>query len=117
VYHGDENHPQAILEKGITPRGDSMDLLLHVLDNSNPPSGYVSTSTSADAAYAYGPYVYVIRTPSNAIDVNAALGHKSPYPAQLEFAIPGSIAGDEIRGVTFPEARVSSLNPNYRARK
>ena len=69
VYHGDENHPQAILEKGITPRGDSMDLLLHVLDNSNPPSGYVSTSTSADAAYAYGPYVYVIRTPSNAIDV------------------------------------------------
>ena len=49
----------------------------------------------------------------NAIDVNAALGPASPFPGELEMAIPGLISGTEIRAVTMPAPGVSILNPGY----
>jgi hypothetical protein len=94
-----------------------MDLLKHADDNEKPPSAYVSTTTSPDVAAMFGSNIYVIRTPDNAIDVNATLGPLTPQRKLLEFAIPGPIYGHEVRGVTDPKRGKSWLNPNYIPRK
>ncbi|WP_434362361.1 enterotoxin A family protein [Parasalinivibrio latis] len=96
---------------GFEARGDSTDLLAHALDNTSPPNNYVSTSKSADVASSFNENVYVVR-PQNGVDVNATLGSQSPFPDELEIAIPGGVEPSDIRAVT--QGNVSILNPEYK---
>jgi hypothetical protein len=41
TFRGDTRSPDVIFNEGFQPRGDSTDLFLHALDNTNPPSIYV----------------------------------------------------------------------------
>ena len=100
-----------IVANGFQPRGTSTDLQAHALDNTSPPSIYVSTSKSADVASDFADNVYVVR-PRNGINVNATLGSRRPFPDELEIAIPGGVAPSDIRAVT--QGNVSILNPGYK---
>ena len=113
TFRGDTRSPDVIFNEGFAPRGDSTDLLAHALDNTNPPSAFVATSKSFDAATDFGNNIYVVR-PVNGIDVNAVLGAKSPYPWEQEIAIPGGVAPGDIRGLTQVDQGVSILNPNWK---
>src|SRR5690606_10084474 len=79
TYRGDTRSPEVIFREGFQPRGNSADLFLHALDNTNPPSIYVSTSRSFGAAADFADNVYVVR-PVGGIDVNRALGPRSEPP-------------------------------------
>jgi hypothetical protein len=87
--------------------------MAHALDNSAPPSAFIPTSKSFSVASDFSSNVYVIR-PKGGIDINAVLGPKSPFPDELEVAIPFRIAPRDIRAVTLPEKGVSILNPNWK---
>nr|WP_242281390.1 enterotoxin A family protein [Pantoea deleyi] len=45
-------------------------------------------------------FVYAIRPQKNAIDVNKTLGKNTPFPDELEMAVPGTISNKDILGVT-----------------
>jgi len=79
TFRGDSRTPDEIFLNGFGPRGTSTDLQAHALDNTLPPSMYVSTSKSADVAVNFASNVYIIK-PKNGIDVNATLGSRSPFP-------------------------------------
>ena len=111
TFRGDTRPPEVIFEEGFAARGTGTDLLSHALDNS--PSAFVSTSSSADVAAGFADNVYVIR-PVNGINVNEVLGRLSPYPSELEIAIPGRILPTDIRGVTLLKQGLSILNPNWK---
>ncbi|HEY5723948.1 MAG TPA: LysM peptidoglycan-binding domain-containing protein [Allosphingosinicella sp.] len=115
VYRGDSRLESEIFRDGFSPRGTSTDLLAHAWDSQYPPSAYIPTSTTYRKATEYGDHVYVIRPP-NGIDVNRALGLKSPYPADHEIAVLGKIQPQDIRAVTLPSQGISILNPGYRPR-
>ena len=110
TYRGESRGPQEIFNEGFTARGTSSDLYLHALNNTNPPSMYISTSKSCSVASDFNDNVYVVR-PANGIDVNKILGSNSPYPNEQEIAIPNSIAPGDIRAVTI--GNQSLLNPNW----
>lgn len=111
TYRGDSRSPSEIFEYGFKPRGTSTDLQAHALRNTDPPSIYVPTSKSANVASEFADNVYVVR-PQNGIDVNATLGSRSPFPDELEIAIPGGVSPSDIRAVT--QGNVSILNPGYK---
>jgi hypothetical protein len=52
--------------------------------------------------------------PRNGIDVNAVLGKLSPYPHELEVAIPWQLLPSDIRAVTIQSKGISILNPNWK---
>jgi hypothetical protein len=125
VVRGDSRGPEIIFNEGVKARGVSDDLYLHALDNTNPPSMYVSTSMSEDVAIKFGTkyftedgFYYTIRPSSDALDVNQILGIRSPYVDEMEIAIPVSVPPRDIRAVT-PLNRdgtylgYSILNPNW----
>ena len=113
VYRGDSRPPDQIFNEGFKPWGDSTDLFAHALSNKFPPSNFVSTSKSFEAAEVFNSNrVYVVR-PVNGIDVNATLGELSPFPSEEEIAIPGGVAPSDIRGITLPRLGYSIFNPNY----
>ena len=101
TFRGDSRKPAQIFAEGFSPRGDSTDLRAHARDNRNPPSNFISTSTSPSVARenfaSPGDYVYVTR-PRNGVDVNKELGDKSPFKTEKEIAVPGGIAGSDIMG-------------------
>jgi hypothetical protein len=113
TFRGDTRGPDVIFNEGFAARGNSEDLFLHALDNTSPPSAYIPTSTSYGVASDFAENVYVVR-PRNGIDVNAVLGSKSPFPSELEIAIPYRIDTKDIRAVTLRHDGVSILNPNYK---
>ncbi len=114
TYRGDARGPDVIFDEGFQPWGTSDDLFLHALDNRKPPSNFISTSKSFDEASVFDPEnIYVVR-PVNGIDVNAVLGSKSPFPHELEIAIPKGVKPSDIRAVTLPDEGVSILNPDYK---
>jgi len=110
TFRGDSRKPDEIFANGFEPRGKSTDLEAHAWDNTSPPSAYVSTSKSADVASEFAENVYVVR-PRNGIDVNATLGNRSPFPDELEIAVPDGISPSDIRAVT--RGNVSTLNPDF----
>ncbi|MDC9598287.1 scabin-related ADP-ribosyltransferase [Xenorhabdus anantnagensis] len=104
TYRGDTRSFTEIFEKGFETRGPSNDLYLHALDNKNPPSNFISTTTDPSKtigfATNYGSqsgYMYTMKT-NNGIDVNKVLGSKSPYPGEAEIAIPGGVKSEDILG-------------------
>jgi len=114
TFRGDSRGPDVIFNEGFAPRGSSTDLLAHAFDNTlPPPSAYVSTSKSAEVAAGFADNVYVVRS-TNGIDVNRVLGPASPFPNELEIAIPGRVLPGNVRAVTLPNRGVSILNPNYK---
>lgn len=125
TFRGDTLAPEVVFNRGFAARGSSTDLYLHAVDNANPPSAYVPTSQSfdvaADFASGFGTRagnVYVVR-PTNGIDVNRALGSRSPYPTEFEVAIPVRILPSDIRAVTplNPDGSltgISILNPAFK---
>ncbi|MEO7697896.1 MAG: RHS repeat-associated core domain-containing protein [Opitutus sp.] len=112
TFRGDTRAPATIFKEGFTARGSSTDLLSHALDNTRPPSAFVSTSKSAELANTFADNVYVVRARSG-IDVNEVLGPRSPFPSELEVAVPFRIAPTDVRAVTLPQQGVSILNPNW----
>ena len=112
TFRGDARPPSTIFSKGFSARGSSMDIFAHALDNTRPPSAFISTSKSADIAAGFGDNIYVVR-PRGGIDVNQVLGSRSPFPSELEIAVPWRINPSDIRGLTLPNERMSLLNPNW----
>lgn len=45
------------------------------------------------------------------VDVNEVLGVKSPYPDELEIAIPDKVSPTDVRAVIKSDRSI--LNPNY----
>lgn len=99
TFRGDSRPPSTVFDEGFQPQGDDLDLLRHA--EYNPNSAYVSTSQSADVAAGFGPYVYEVHA-SGGVDVNAALGPWSPFPAKLEVAYPGGISSCYVAGCRLP---------------
>ncbi len=101
IFRGDARSPDVIFEQGFQPRGTNQDLYKYALENE--PSVYVPTSKSPTVAREFadmqgGGYVYTIRGQSQGVDVNAALGARSPFPHELEIAVPGGIKPTDIMG-------------------
>lgn len=111
TFRGDSRSADEIFSNGFKPRGSSTDLQAHALDNTSPASAFVSTSKSPKVASEFADNVFVVR-PRNGVDVNKTLGSKSPFPDELEIAIPGGVAPTDIRAVTT--GNISILNPNFR---
>ncbi|MNL22964.1 hypothetical protein D3C87_1443280 [compost metagenome] len=83
-----------------------MDIFLHARDNRNPPSFFVSTSTSETEAIKFATghgfedgFVYAIKN-IRGIDVNKKLGVLSPHRREVEIAMPGGVESKDILGVT-----------------
>lgn len=111
TYRGDSRGPQDIFENGFQPRGNNTNLLDYTTNNT--PSNFVSTSKSSSVAGDFADNIYVVK-PRNGIDVNSTLGPKSPFPNELEIAIPGDVRPSDIRSVTIPKEGMSHLNPNFK---
>ncbi|WP_176692964.1 scabin-related ADP-ribosyltransferase [Photorhabdus luminescens] len=115
-YRGDSREPDVIFKEGFQPQGTSTDLYRHASDNYNPPSNFISTTKSPNMAAEYGSqfytengYVYAMKT-KNGIDVNAVLGKNSPFPKELEIAIPGGVSPKNILGATPVDASGNFVN-------
>ncbi|MBC3386258.1 RHS repeat-associated core domain-containing protein, partial [Pseudomonas sp. SWRI179] len=107
LYRGDLRGPEIIFMEGFRSLGKSTDLRLHVMDNRNPPSNFVSTSTDVDVGIDFGTkyrtrkgYLYVLkRIPGR--DVNKELPRSDvPYSYEYEIAIPDRVKTEDIIGVT-----------------
>ncbi len=98
VFRGDSRNPSQIFDEGFTSKGSNLDLLDHasgVIDD----SGFISTSQSPNVSRKFageGGFVYTID--ADGINVNSALGTQSPYPSELEIAIPFEISPSAIKG-------------------
>ncbi|WP_277752476.1 enterotoxin A family protein, partial [Pseudomonas sp. Sample_10] len=106
LYRGDSRESWEIFESGFEPLGMSMDIYLHARDNRNPPSFFVSTSTSETEAVKFATsygfedgFVYAIKN-IRGIDVNKKLGLLSPHKNEKEIAMPGGIDSKDILGAT-----------------
>ncbi len=101
VFRGDGRSPAKVFDEGFKANGTNTDVLSHATTNSN--SGLISTSSTPNVAREFadiqiGGYVYTVRKPPQALDVNATLGTKSPYPQEFEIAIPSAIRPQDILG-------------------
>ena len=101
LFRGDARPPETIFAEGFTPQGANSDLYRYAL--MNEPSVFVSTSISPNVAREFsemqgGGYVYSIKEQASGIDVNAILGAKSPFPEEMEVAVPYGIKSTDILG-------------------
>nr|WP_256590941.1 MULTISPECIES: RHS repeat-associated core domain-containing protein [unclassified Pseudomonas] len=107
LYRGDTRPPSEIFNTGFMSLGKSTDLKLHVLDNRNPPSNFVSTSTDPEIGIDFGTkfrtnkgFLYTL----NKIyghDINKELHQNDiPYSYEDEIAIPDRIKSENILGAT-----------------
>ncbi|PWK42526.1 RHS repeat-associated core domain-containing protein [Pseudomonas sp. OV226] len=107
LYRGDLRKPDEIFDTGFLSRGDSNDLLLHVWDNKNPPSNFISTSTDPEIAIDFGTeyrtkngYMYTLKRVFGH-DVNKELHPNDiPYNYEDEIAIPRKVKTEDILGAT-----------------
>jgi len=107
LYRGDLRRSNEIFEEGFMSLGKSTDLSLHVWDNKNPPSNFVSTSTSLEVGVDFGTrfrttkgFLYTLRN-IEGHDVNKELpAHEIPYNYENEIAIPNRIKSGDIIGAT-----------------
>ena len=114
TYRGDARPPDEIFKTGFQPKGANTDLVKYT--SYNTPSVYVSTSKSADVATQFagkGNYVYIVH-PQNGIDVNKVLGGSSPFPDEVEIAVPGGIGTQNIVGARQVNSKgmLGALIPN-----
>jgi RHS repeat-associated protein len=121
-FRGDSRPPEEIFNTGLQPRGKNTDLYEYAA--SNTPSTYVGASKDFDVAVGFATnnggrngYVYTVKAPGG-IDVNKALGSRTPYPLEQEVVFKGGINTNNIRGATPVNANgelgnFSILNPNF----
>jgi hypothetical protein len=126
TLRGDDVGPDVVFEKGFKGRGTSTDVFAHAVDNREPASIYVSTSSSSDVAIDFGTdhftaegFMYTIRPDSRSIDVNEYLGWESPHYDEFEIVIPYRVLPSDVRGVTPLNSDgsyvgYSILNPNWK---
>lgn len=103
LFRGDTRSPSTIFDVGFEPLGGVDDLLEHA--GSGKPSNYVSTSKSPNVSREdFGivrggeGYVYTLRYQQEGVDVNKVLGSSSPFPHELEIAVPHKIESWDIMG-------------------
>jgi hypothetical protein len=99
LFRGDDRSPEMVFKEGFQPLGNNTDL--HLYASENVPSIYVGTSRSPNVARDYASdegFVFTIRGQSQGIDVNGVLGTRSPFPDDLEIAVPGGIKSGDILG-------------------
>ena len=124
TYRGDTRGPEELFNEGFKPCS-STDLRKHALDTENPPSNFVSTSTSEDVAakfassfYTEEGFIYIIKDKRGiGINVNKALGTYSPHMKKAEIAFSGGIKSENILGITPVDKNGdylshTNLNPN-----
>ncbi|WP_458368792.1 RHS repeat-associated core domain-containing protein [Pseudomonas mandelii] len=107
LYRGDLRRPDEIFDTGFLSLGKSTDLLLHIWDNRNPPSNFVSTSTDREVGIDFGTryrttkgYLYTLKK-IYGHDVNKELHPDDiPYSYESEIAIPNGIESKNILGAT-----------------
>lgn len=107
LYRGDLRRPDVIFATGFQSLGTSKDLLLHALDNKNPPSNFVSTSTDHEVGIDFGTkfrtikgYLYTLKKIPGR-DINKELNPNDvPYSYEDEIAIPDRIKSEDIVGAT-----------------
>ncbi|WP_442955576.1 scabin-related ADP-ribosyltransferase [Paraburkholderia sp. MPAMCS5] len=101
VFRGEGRSPNKVFNEGFQSLGKNTDLYSYALKNE--PSIFVSTSKSPTVAREFaemqgGGYVYTIKGRPRGVNVNAALGSNSPFPHELEVAVPGGIHPPDIMG-------------------
>ncbi|WP_281355070.1 RHS repeat-associated core domain-containing protein, partial [Pseudomonas izuensis] len=107
LYRGDTRSPGEIFDSGFVSLGKSTDLRLHVLDNKNPPSNFVSTSTDPEIGIDFGTeyrttkgFLYTLKR-VDGHDVNKVLHPNDiPYSYEDEIAVPDRIKSEDILGAT-----------------
>ncbi|MNI01250.1 Pertussis toxin, subunit 1 [compost metagenome] len=107
LYRGDLRRPDEIFDNGFISLGRSTDLRLHVWDNRNPPSNFVSTSTDPEVGIDFGTqfrtkkgFLYTLKK-IDGHDINKELHPNDvPYSYEDEIAIPDRIKSDDILGAT-----------------
>ena len=107
LYRGDLRRPDEIFTTGFASLGKSNDLALHVLDNKNPPSNFVSASTDREIGIDFGTkfrtikgYLYTLKR-VDGHDINKELHQNDiPYSYEDEIAIPGRVKSEDILGAT-----------------
>jgi hypothetical protein len=125
VYRFDKRSPDEIFKNGFSPWGSNLDLAQHVEGSNMKDSGYVSTTSSMQAAYKLywvanhnkNPpqgYIYKIRECCG-VDVNKtvdpscldAAGQQrvKDYAWQQEIAVPGKIDGQSVVSATQPRPK------------
>ncbi|KMJ45893.1 hypothetical protein AB204_06805, partial [Xenorhabdus khoisanae] len=130
TYRGDTRSPDEIFNDGFKPWGTSKDLYKHTLDAQDPPSYFISTTTSPGVAAEFGSefytskgFVYAIKDKKGVgIDVNATLGKASEFGKEAEIAYPGGITSEKILGASPVSESgdfigYSVLNPNRYGKK
>jgi RHS repeat-associated protein len=117
LFRGDRasRTPDIVFTQGIAPKGSGTELLQHA-STSSYRSHWVPTSRSIEVAKGFAHrrgYVYVVRS-GRGVDVNDMLRAKSPFPEQLEIAIPDGIKPGEIVGAYRVEGQkiVGEFIPN-----
>ncbi|MCL6699949.1 RHS repeat-associated core domain-containing protein [Pseudomonas sp. T1.Ur] len=107
LYRGDLRGPDVIFSEGFLSRGKSTDLALHVADNKDPPSNFVSTTTDRNVGIYFGTdyktkkgYLYILKK-IHGHDINKELHPNDVlYSYEKEIAIPDRIKSEDIIGVT-----------------
>jgi len=107
LYRGDLRKPNEIFADGFISLGDSTDLLMHALDNRNPLSNFVSTSTDLEVGIDFGTkfrttkgFLYTLNKIEGR-DVNKELAKNAGhYAYEHEIAIPNRIRSEDILGAT-----------------
>ncbi|MDR6927911.1 RHS repeat-associated core domain-containing protein [Pseudomonas sp. BE134] len=123
LYRGDDKEPHDVFENGFKSKGKSNDLLLHSLDSRDPPSNFISTSTSREAGKFFATeyntktgYLYTLnKIPGH--DLKIELGSLYEFGREKEIAIPSRIAKEDVLGATLildngKEFGYSIPNPN-----
>jgi hypothetical protein len=128
LYRGDDIEPNDVFVNGFKSKGKSNDLLLHSLDSENPPSNFISTSTSREIGKAFATeyntktgYLYTLnKIPGH--DLKVELGSLYEFGREKEIAIPSHIAKEDVLGATLiidngKEFGYSIPNPNRKIKK
>ncbi|TCW85641.1 adhesin [Burkholderia sp. SRS-46] len=101
IFRGDGRSPDVIFKEGFQPSGTNADLYNYVQQGG--PSNFVSTSLTPNVAREFAElqgegYVFTINTQPKGVNVNAVLGKLSPFPDEIEIAVPGGIRVSDIMG-------------------
>jgi RHS repeat-associated protein len=123
VFRFEGRDPNQIFSSnGFTAQGNNMDLFEHAYSNPRD-SGYVGTTsnpTLAAESAEDGEWIYFINPHGRVtpINVNEALGARSPHSDETEFAFPNGIPIQQVIGaIQVQNQRVvpstAVLNPRY----
>ncbi|KIO74921.1 hypothetical protein TH53_23620 [Pedobacter lusitanus] len=113
VFRGDSRAPNEVFSNGFSSKGNNMNLLDHAANNPSN-SGFISTSSSPSVSRGFageGGFVYTIGEPANGVKVNQALGSSSPFPGELETAVPLNISSQSIIGARQVGANGKFVGP------